>query len=128
MELPQDSYREFSQEYAKGGIRAVIFVNGGAAVATLSQLTALSNLFPKSAIGIALISFIIGILFGVLTWVAGFISNRHVDRKLRNQEKTYLSADIWMYIGIFLSLLSISAFAFGCLRLAVAFMIDNPAC
>lgn len=37
-------YREISQEYARGGIKAALFVNGGAAVALLSQVAELGGL------------------------------------------------------------------------------------
>ena len=87
--MAETDYRLISQEYAKGGISAVILVNSGAAVALLSQLSSLSDILPAKAVGFAFISFVIGIVFGLLTWVYGFISTRHVDRVLRLQDPNY---------------------------------------
>ena len=121
--MAETDYRLISQEYAKGGISAVILVNSGAAVALLSQLSSLSDILPAKAVGFAFISFVIGIVFGLLTWVYGFISTRHVDRVLRLQDPNYSLADRWMFFGLLSLCAGVLAFAIGCILLSVCYLL-----
>jgi hypothetical protein len=59
-------FREISQGYAQGAIRAVILINSGAAVALLSQLSLLVPEVGARAIGIAFICFVFCVL--CLVW------------------------------------------------------------
>ena len=93
-------YREISQEYAQGAIKAVILVNGGTAVAILSQIGALSALAnPKSIASAALVA-CVGVFFGLCAWILGFASTRHVDRVERGQDEDYTLTDNCMIVGV----------------------------
>lgn len=122
LSTPEPDYRTISQQYAQGGINAVILVNGGAAVAVLSQLANLKGLVEPAAIGWTLICFVCGVFFGLVSWVLAFISTRYVDRRLRDQEATYAMADRYMYCGLLTVACSSGGFLAGCLILAFSYM------
>jgi len=111
-------YRDISQEYAQGAIRAAILVNGGAAVAILSQLNSLTGLMNTKSVAAALLVFCFGIVFAAATWVLAFLSTRHVDRTERGQDKDYSRADVYMKLGIVSVSISLTAFIVGVLTLA----------
>jgi dolichol kinase len=120
--MAETDYREISQGYAQGAIKAVIIVNGGAAVAVLNQMEELSNMLPRASIGLSIIIFVLGVVAGSACWIAGFISTRYVDRALRGRERDYSVANGWMYFGMILVLLGILLFASGAVILALSFM------
>lgn len=122
LSTPEPDYRAISQQYAQGGINAVILVNGGAAVAVLSQLGGLKGLADPAAIGWTLICFVIGVFFGLISWVLAFMSTRYVDRFLRGQEASYVRADRYMYAGLLTIACSSGGFLVGCLILAFSYM------
>jgi membrane protein YqaA with SNARE-associated domain len=70
-------YRELSQGYARAAINAAILINGGAAIATLSQL---EKFGAAVSVRVALVAWALGVLGGAVTWVLGFISTRLVDK------------------------------------------------
>ena len=110
-------YREISQDYAQGAIKATLLVNGGAAVAVLSQLSDFIELELSYATAVAILLWSIGIILGALTWLIAFFSTRHVDRSERSigaevDEELRLS-DRYMYIGILLLVVSFMLFLLG---------------
>lgn len=116
-------YREISQTYAQGAIKAVMLVNGGAAIAVLSQFSQLSQLQggvaivqPKS-IALSLLIFSFGVLAGVLAWGLGFVSTRHVDRADCGQNPDYKLADEFMFGGYIAFAFSMICFLIGVLNL-----------
>ncbi|MCV6598842.1 MAG: hypothetical protein OIF40_17405 [Mangrovicoccus sp.] len=120
--MEETDYREISQQYAQGAIRGVILVNGGAALAVLSQLASLSQFIANWVLGGAFLLFVVGVTSGLLCWMAAFVSTRHVDRTLRGQDKDYRTADRWMFYGEALLAFSIICFLVGSCALAVTFM------
>ena len=115
-------YREISQHYAQGAIKAIILVNGGSAIAVISQLKELSNLLSRCAIGLSLILFVAGVAVGVVCWIVAFISTRYVDRAVRGEDPDYSIANQWMFCGQVLAVLGVVFFLSGTLLLAFAFM------
>jgi len=73
-------YREISQEYAQGGIKAALTINGGAAIALLTQAAALIEKGLASQIKWSLYCWAAGVAVSAVTWVLAFMSTRHVDR------------------------------------------------
>ncbi len=120
--MPGTDYREISQQYAQGAIKAIILVNGGSAVAVLSQLKDLSNLLPLWSIGVSLILFVFGVAVGSGCWIVGFIATRYVDRAILGQDPDYTIANRWMYFGEALTLLGVILFLLGGLLLAIVFI------
>ncbi|WP_170376352.1 hypothetical protein [Ruegeria atlantica] len=113
-------YREISQEYAQGAIKAAILINGGAAVAVLSQLAGLREFMDVSAISHGMMMFAAGVNFGVVTWLAAFLSTRYVDQADRGQRPNYSAADSMMYVAMATLLISLGLFFYGCCHLAGA--------
>lgn len=117
-------YREISQEYAKQAINAAFVLNGGAAIALLSQVSGLLEKDLGIGIRQALMIWATGTLLAALTWVFGFLSTRYFDKSQREDElqSAYRrTSNFWMLAGLVAVLVSISAFALGCYRLADSF-------
>ena len=117
--MDKADYREISQQYAQGAIKAIIFINSGATVAVLSQMQNISALIPLWSIGTSLILFVFGVAVGSLCWLAAFFSTRYVDRALRGEDQDYSRANRWMYVGISFVVIGILLFLFGSLILAI---------
>lgn len=115
-------YREISQHYAQGAIKAIILVNGGAAVAVLSQMKDLSTLLPLWSIGLSLILFVLGVAVGSGCWIVGFAATRYADRAVLGQDPDYSIANKWMHFGEALTVIGVLFFASGALLLAFTFM------
>ncbi|MBP1859788.1 hypothetical protein [Rhizobium herbae] len=117
-------YREISQEYAKQAINAAFILNGGAAVAVLSQASGLLEKGLSTGVRQALMIWALGTILAALTWVFGFLSTRYVDKSEREsalESKHLRTADLWMLAGLIAVLLAIVAFATGCYVLANSF-------
>lgn len=114
-------YREQSIENARGAIKASTLLNGGAAVAILSQLSTL----PKEIAGAALYSMIWwsgGLSLGAVAWVAAFISTRYVDKWMDEANDSHrITSNRAQYWGIFLVLGAVGCFVVGCLFFAAGF-------
>ncbi len=114
-------YREISQEYAKGAIRAVILINGGAAVALLSQLGKLTELGYADDVALSMKVWAAGVAIGVLNWLFAFLSTRYVDKSEREAEhkEVHLStSNTWMLAGQVAFVVSVGCFIWGCFSLA----------
>lgn len=118
--MTETDYREISQEYARGGIRAVILLNSGAAVAVLSQLSSLMKHIDTSVIAFSILAFVMGSTLGGICWLTAFCSTRYVDRYQREQESTLEKADKFMVITGLLYLSSTGCFLVGCVSLTLA--------
>ncbi|MCV2448438.1 hypothetical protein [Paracoccus sp. DMF] len=116
--MPEADYRTISQQYAQGGINASILINGGAAVAALSQFASLENLMSAWTIGAAMMLYATGVLGGMVAWLSGFMASRYVDRALRGEEGDYEKSDVWMFSGVLTIIVSGLAFFAACLVLA----------
>lgn len=119
-------YREISQQYAQGAIKAVILVNGGAAVAVLSQVSTLLRLFDHQMVGYALLAFLVGISSGLVTWLFGFFSTRHVDIAEQSETPDYRVANLFQGLGSFFLILGIACFLGGGSILAISFASSAP--
>lgn len=116
--IEEANYREISQEYGQGAIKAVILVNGGAAVAVLSQYGELSKLLSAKPVATSVLLFAFGVFLGVLVWLLAFLSTRYVDRTLRKLEPDYKLADRYQAAAIIALLASLTLFLVGCIKLA----------
>ncbi len=115
-------YREISQQYAQGGIKAFILLNAGASVAVLSQALDLIQKGLASEVRLAMTLWVLGIVAAALVWVAGFFSTRLVDKSEDEKRPEYLRlSNAFMAIGLGLMLLSLVLFALGCWTLAAGF-------
>lgn len=113
-------YREISQEYAQGGFKAVALLNGGAAVAILTQLSELKDL--AQPVLVASSFWAAGITLSALAWIAAFTSTRYVDKHERERVAAHLeTSNTWMYAGILVVLLSLALFVAGVICLAMGF-------
>lgn len=116
--------RTMAHEYGKEAIKALILVNGGAAVALLSQAAKLIEMKLGDDVAYALGVWAFGLIVAVLCWLAGFLSLRFADRaKDYTAEAEKFAAEItvsnrFLYTGQFLFLVSLVAFGVGCAVLA----------
>lgn len=119
-------YREYAQQYAQGGIKAVVILNGGAAVALLTQLGGLSALAKPVLVSMSFRSG--GLVCGALTWLLAFAATRNFDEWHQTLSHDATRADgyrvngnsfqLWATIT---ALLSLGLFVTGCLCLAVGY-------
>lgn len=118
-------YRELSQEYAHGGIKAIIVVNGGAAAALLTQLSDLGAL--AGAVLWAMIFWAVGVTLGTLCWFVGFLSNRYVDKHERNEPggDHLRTSNVLMQAGMTMGLIAIALFLVGSIILAWGFYYSH---
>ena len=118
-------YREISQEYAQGAIKASILLNSGAIVVCLSQLNGLVQHVGQSSYAAAILLYIFGTFFGAVTWVLAFLSTRYVDRKERGQEVTYKRADQFMLGGQISIVLALLCFLAAALVLVISLQLNS---
>jgi len=117
-------YREISQEYAKQGINAAFLLNGGAAVAILTQASDLAEKGYASALVAGLLTWAIGTGIAAVTWILAFASTRYVDKSEREvglEEAHLKTSDRYMLAGIVALLISIVLFGVGCWLVSRAF-------
>lgn len=113
-------YREISQTYAKGSITAMFTLNGGAAIALLTQVSELTKQGLADEVGDAMLYWAFGAAIAALTWVFAFISTRYVDKDAEEPGKNYIWwSNLFMYSGIGAVLLSWALF------LAGAYVLSN---
>lgn len=116
--------RTMAQEYGREAIKAIMLINGGAAVALLSQAAKLIELKLGDDVAYALGAWAAGLILGVLCWLAGFMSLRFVDRANEAQaEPESYAAEIavsnrFLHAGEVMFVLSLTAFGAGCALLA----------
>ena len=106
---------------AQGGIRTTILINGGAAVALLSQASQLAGRGIAREVMFAMLLWCGGVFLGAVSWVVAFISTRFVDKSEREHVRYLRHADIFMTIGLFSVLASAVAFLSGCAIIALGF-------
>lgn len=109
-------YREISQEYAKGAINAAILINAGAAVALLTQLSALQGTPLFGIVFYSVIWWTFGVALASFSWLAAFTSTRYVDKSARetgSRARHLRTSNIAMQIGLALIFGSIVCFCCG---------------
>ncbi len=117
-------YREISQEYAKQGINAAFILNGGAALALLSQAADLKDQGLASSVTGGMQVWAVGTALAAATWIFGFISTRYVDKsepEAGMMEAHLKTSDAYMFAGIVSLAASILFFLIGYIILAFAF-------
>lgn len=117
-------YREISQQYAQGGIKAAILLNGGAAVAVLSQAAELSGKGISLAVTEALLSWSYGTMIAASTWILAFLSTRFYDKAIWEIERSRrytCTSNFFMALGIVFITISLLLFSCGARQLARAF-------
>jgi hypothetical protein len=113
-------YREISQQYAQGGIKAAILLNGGAAVALLSQVSDLIDAKLSDEVWWSMVCWSVGTFLGACTWIVAFYSTRLVDRFERAEVRTLQPSNVFMQLGLLALAFSLICFLIGCLSLAFA--------
>ncbi|PCJ76889.1 MAG: hypothetical protein COA53_01365 [Rhodobacteraceae bacterium] len=106
-------YREISQQYAQGAIKAVILVNSGALIASLSQLDSVLKLVSSGTYATSATFWLLGTVLGITSWMLAFFSTRNVDRTERGENTSYLAANFWMHATELAWFLSLGAFCYG---------------
>ncbi len=119
-------YRQISQDYARAAVNTSVLLNGGAAVAFISQIGSLVSTGFGPLIFWPLTLWATGAFFAGITYPLAFFSTRHVDRSERSttsskRDKELMVADRFMYVGIATSVSSFMLFGFGCACLAYEF-------
>ena len=117
-------YREISQEYAQGAIKAALLINGGAAVALLSQAAELAHAGIADSATSAMIVWAFGVFAAAGAWLVAFMSTRYVDKSEREENKTEAhlkTADIFMNVGLGLIAASLICFLVGSISIAYGF-------
>lgn len=121
-------YREISQHYAKEGIRTVILLNGGAAVALLSQAGSLVEQGLVGGVRAAMIWWSAGAGIGAFTWMMAFLSTRYVDKSEReagSEQHHLMISDRYMFAGLTCCILALICFGAGAATLAHGFAIGS---
>lgn len=120
-------YREISQEYAKEAIKAAMLINGGAAVALLTQATALLDKRLADEAAGAMIWWALGLGLATLTWVLAFGSTRYVDKYEDEEHAPHLeTSNRLMFSGLVAILVSLACFGIGCVVLACGLLNYTP--
>ena len=114
-------YRQESIENARGAIKAVTLLNGGAAVALLTQISTIKSEIA-GAVLTAMAWWSVGLALAACAWVAAFLSTRYVDKWLDEKEDAHrVTSNNAQYTGIGMILGSILCFVIGCMLLAAGF-------
>ena len=117
-------YREISQDYAQGAIKAAFTLNGGASIAILSQVSNLKGNISDVILGVVLLLWCFGVALSAITWALGFSSTRFVDKSERESDEAN-NLDIsnkYMAWSLRCIYASIAVFLIGAIVLAVALM------
>lgn len=118
-------YREISQVYAQGGIKAIVLLNGGASVAVLSQISKLPAM--AASIAWAMAFWDLGLVAGALTWIFGFMSARYVDKHEREDVDQHLDiSNKLMTAGLLAIIISLLLFVVGSIVLGIGFSEAYP--
>lgn len=127
-------YREISQQYAQGAIKAGLVLNGGAAIALLSQAGELVGAGIADDVSWAMLWWVAGTFSAAWSWMFGFSSTRLVDKSEREAE--YEQAHLWwsdlfMNIGVTTVAISLICYIAGAGILAwsmadISGQISNP--
>lgn len=113
-------YREISQQYAQGGIKAVVLLNAGAAVAVLSQLSQLS--FLAHPILWAMVFWSLGMTVGAFAWMMAFGSTRYVDKHYDEKLASHIdTANRFQTTGLACVFVSLVLFLTGAVYLAFGY-------
>lgn len=70
--MPEQFQLELIRSYASSGFAAVIAINSGALIASLSQTGNLLEILPPPAIALAALIWAVGVTAGVATWGAAY--------------------------------------------------------
>jgi hypothetical protein len=70
--LPEQFQLDLIRSYASSGFAAVIAINSGALIASLSQTGNLLEILPPPAIALAALIWAVGVTAGVATWGAAY--------------------------------------------------------
>lgn len=115
-------FREISQSYAHGAIKAMILVNSGALVACLTQLETLTNYVGARGVGYSVLLWTCGVFLGALSWILGFLSTRFVDIADRGQHGAIRISNRYMFSALAAIVLSLLLFVIGSFTLGIMFM------
>jgi hypothetical protein len=114
-------YREISQEYAQGAIKATSLLNGGAAVAVGSQFVSMPSAVSQAVVT-SMIIWIVGVTLGAAVWAVAFASTRYVDKYMDENVGSHLDvSNKLMHAGLTMIALSFIAFLVGATNLALAY-------
>ncbi|MGC4407276.1 hypothetical protein ACQKP1_10435 [Allorhizobium sp. NPDC080224] len=115
-------YREISQAYAQSGINAGFILNGGAAVACLSQFADLYPLELLDKFTVGMLAWAGGVFLAALVWAIAFVSARYVDKADDESNQQHIeTSNKWMFAGLILVLMSYVCFVGGVISIALQF-------
>ena len=113
-------YRELSQVYANEAIKAVSVLNGGAALALLTQTSDLVEAKLGDIYFSPMCWWTAGLVIATLLWTFAFASTRYVDKGERENDAAHISkSNLWMYAALFGFFISVVCFAVGAVTLAL---------
>jgi hypothetical protein len=117
-------YREISQQYAQGAIKACILINAGAAGALLTQsakFVEMNKPVILASLTCSMLLWSVGTVAAISTWILAFLSTRYVDKSEREialQTRHLRTSDRCMLAGLIAVAASLVLFLAGCARLA----------
>ena len=119
-------YREISQEYAQGAIKACILINAGAAAALLTQSAKFIEMNkPGLTAGLtcSMLLWAVGTVTAISVWMLAFFSTRYVDKSERENalsSRHLRTSNSFMYAAFVAIVASIVLFLIGCFTLALS--------
>lgn len=119
---PDLNYRDLMQQYAQGGIRSTLLVNGAAAIVVLSQLSSLPQAIPLKIAGMSVLLFALNIGLGLILWIIAFESTRRKALAHRNLE-ALTKARNYRRAGAGLILIITAIFLIACALLIAPLLI-----
>jgi uncharacterized membrane protein YidH (DUF202 family) len=108
-------------------LKALLLINGGAAVAILAYLGSLASHSPSvhlPSMKSALLCFAVGVLAAAVAFIVAYFTQLRLysEERARHSRQSFRTRHpIWLTIGTLLVIASASAFAFGCWNAASAF-------
>lgn len=120
------AYKNISQDYAKTGIKSVALLNGGAVVALITQLSALSSI--AGPVLLAGVLWILGVSLAAAAWFAGHLAAQCVLVFERDDADAMLDRSYWwMHVSIATVLGGLICFMTGALGLFIGFYAAQSA-
>ncbi|KAB7615788.1 hypothetical protein F9L33_03225 [Amylibacter sp. SFDW26] len=106
-------YREISQDYAQGAIKAAFALNGTSCIAIVSQLSDIRDSLFSSYVGLSLKLWCIGLSLSALTWIIGFASARYVDKSYNESGEWQLKRANELMIGGYVIIITSILFSYS---------------
>jgi membrane protein implicated in regulation of membrane protease activity len=114
-------YRQASIDNAQGAIKAAMLLNGGAAVALLTQIGTLPAGL-KGAVLWSMTFWAVGVSSAAIAWLFAFAATRYVDKwQTESNDAHRVTSNSFQLAGVLAVLFSIAMFLAGCLYFAFGY-------